>query len=102
MLSDQSILVAVDGLSFAQLDGEAIVLDVHSGRYFGLNQMGTHIMELMKQPMRVEQIKRVLLEEFEVELATVEEEVMAFLEKMTHHRLIRIQNGVLSGTESTQ
>ncbi|MFK7848124.1 MAG: PqqD family protein, partial [Rhodothermales bacterium] len=34
----------------ADLEGEAVLLNIQSGRYFGLNEVGTSIWSLIKEP----------------------------------------------------
>jgi hypothetical protein len=52
---------------FQVLDGEAVVLNVDSGRYFGLNRVGTRFWQGLEQGHSLDQITERLLGEYEVE-----------------------------------
>jgi hypothetical protein len=47
------------------LDGEAVILDLTSGEYFGLNETGARIWELLEQHDS-DEIARMLSQEFDV------------------------------------
>ncbi len=46
------------------LDGEAVLLDLDSGRYFGLNATGVRIFELVDGDRSVEEVRLLLAREF--------------------------------------
>lgn len=65
------------------LDGEAVLLDLASGTYFGLNEVGTRVWELLEQPRTPAELRAALLAEFDVSedvLARDLEELLGTLE----------------------
>ncbi len=66
-LSEHSVVVAVQGQVSADLAGEAVVLNLQSGVYYGLNEVGARIWELIQQPTSVVMLCETLLAEYEVE-----------------------------------
>ena len=48
------------------LDGEAVLLDLESGTYFGLNDVGTRVWQLIVAGSSVGEIKSALIDEFDV------------------------------------
>ena len=93
-MSDDTILVATEGLAIADLDEEAVVLDVNSGIYYGLNEVGARVMVLLKEPTSLSDIVNAMLQEYEVEGEQLKRDLMAFLQEMKDQQLIRIKNGV--------
>ncbi len=51
------------------LDGESVLLNLESERYFGLDGTGTRMLELLTTSSNVDAAYEKLLEEFEVEPA---------------------------------
>lgn len=70
------------------LEGEVIVLGLRSGAYFGLDNVGVLIWNLMHEPRRVESIRDAILEEFDVDFQSCETDLLAFLEKLANEGLI--------------
>ncbi len=49
------------------IDGEMVLLDSRGGAYFGLNEVGTRMLELALQAKDRESVINLLLDEFEVD-----------------------------------
>lgn len=96
MITGVAIVVAVENLASADLDGEAILLDINTGYYYGLNEVGDSIMDLIKEPTSVMAIMDTLLQEYEVEAEQLERDVTTFLQVMEDRQLIRIMNGAVT------
>lgn len=71
----------------AGLDEEAILLDVDSGVYYGLDGVGIHIWKLLEGGCEESEIMRRLQEEYEVDPAQLRTDVCRFLEELATHRL---------------
>lgn len=89
-VTEDTFVVAVSGLTAADLGGEAVVLDAHSGRYFGLNELGVRIFDMVQSSTRVGSIVDQLLQEYEVERDRLRDDVIAFIESMKAQRLIQV------------
>jgi hypothetical protein len=61
------------------VQGEAVVLDLRSERYLGLNEVGTRIWELATAADRVADILPALLAEFDVDEIVLRRDVEAFI-----------------------
>lgn len=96
MISTDAVIVAVGNLATADLDGEAVLLDVDTGYYYGLNETGASIMDLIETPISVKAIMDSLFQEYEVGLEQLEHDVMTFLQAMEDRQLIRIINGAVT------
>lgn len=75
-----------------ELDGEAVLLDLRSGRYFGLNGTGARVWALLKDGLERKQIADAITEEFEVDLTTARADVDVFIAALTERGLIRRAN----------
>ena len=74
------------------LNGEAVILNMKNGKYYGVNTVGATIWEVIQKPASFEDVKSTVLMEFDVDEETCEEEIKTFLEKMAEEDLIEILN----------
>ena len=92
MIKEDSIVVAAEGLATADLGGEAVIFDAESGVYYGLNEVGASVLELVEQPRSVRDVIEALLQEYEVTADRLRRDVLALLEKMEEQGVIRVNN----------
>ena len=93
MITVESTVVVAPGLTAANLGDEAVLLDANSGRYYGLNELGARIFELARTPHMVREIKAALLQEYKVQEAQLEADLLAFLRDMEQRNLIELKDG---------
>jgi hypothetical protein len=86
------VVAARDRLS-SELGGEAVILDLDGGIYYGLNEVGTRIWSLVQEPASVVAVCAQLQEEYEVESDRCEAAVLRFLWTMASFGLIEIRPG---------
>jgi hypothetical protein len=92
LLHDSVIQVAKEQVS-CDLAGEAVILCLKSGHYFGLNEMGTRIWNLIQEPSTVGAVFEAVLQEYDVTPDQLEADLLALLEKMAINELIEVKNG---------
>jgi hypothetical protein len=88
-----SVVVAAADQVSADLDGEAAILNLSNGVYYGLNPVGARVWELVQEPVAVGALCDRLMEEFDVERRRCEEEVLALLAELAGARLIEVRDG---------
>jgi hypothetical protein len=71
------------------LDGEAVLLDLASGRYLGLNEVATRVWELLGQGQTVGAVRAALLAEFQVPADVLERDLANLLADLQARALIR-------------
>lgn len=89
-ISLDSIVVVEKNQVSTDLAGEAVILNLESGMYYGLDEVGARIWELIQQPKRVQVILETLLNEYEVEPDQCEQDLLALLQSLTTAKLIEI------------
>lgn len=77
-----------EGVMFRDLDGEAVLLELHSGRYFALNETGTRMWTVLLEHGRVEPALQALLAEYEVPEDQLKGELLSFVEALASQRLL--------------
>jgi hypothetical protein len=96
-LSLRSIVVRSPDQVSGDLDGKVVLLSVENGQYYNMNEVGSRVWELIEHPTPVGALVEQLLAEFEVDRATCEREVFAFLERLRKDRLLATTDGAASG-----
>lgn len=86
-----SMVVSSNENLSCDLQGEAVVLNLKSGTYFGLNPLGTRIWELIREPVKVGDLFQKLLNEYEVDSSQCEAELLSFLQQLQANDLIEVQ-----------
>lgn len=76
------------GVLFRDLDGEAVLLELGSGRYYSLNETGTRMWLLLKEHGSVETALRTLLTEYDVAEERLRRELLGFVGALASQRLL--------------
>jgi len=77
-----TVVVRSDSIVAAEIDGEAVMLSIENGKYYGLDPVGTAIWDLVTEPRSITQICDTLLERYDVDAATCQKEVTDLLEAL--------------------
>jgi phosphoribosylformylglycinamidine (FGAM) synthase PurS component len=85
-------VVAIKDQVSSSLAEEAVILDLKSGKYYGLNPVGASIWSLIQQPITVAQIKAALLAEYEVDAETCEQDLQTLLQDLLSNGLIEVSD----------
>ena len=85
--SGSSVVAAANQVS-CELAGEAAILNLRSGVYYGLNPVGAFIWKLIQQPQPVAGLLEAVWQEYEVDRAKCEEDLMRLLNDLAEHNLI--------------
>ena len=73
---------------FRDLNGEAVLLDFGTGRYFGLNPVGTRIWTLLTEGSTVSAIVDILAAEFDAPAAEIAADVEVLLSELSSRGLV--------------
>jgi Coenzyme PQQ synthesis protein D (PqqD) len=89
---DNSIIVAAKEQISSDLGGETVILDLKSGMYYGLNQVGASIWNMVQAPKTVKEIRDRLLAEYNVDEQQCDRDLFKILEDLAAKRLIEVIN----------
>ena len=73
---------------FRDLEGEAVILDLASGTYFGLNEVGTRVWRLVDEGRNPSQIVEIVASEYQADRETIARDVDRILDDLHARRLI--------------
>jgi len=75
-----------------QLTGEAAILNLESGIYYGLDEVGARVWALLNEPRRVAELRDAVVEEFDVEAERCERDLVALFTSLADAGLVEIEN----------
>lgn len=85
-------VVAAQNQLFSDLDGEAVILNLKTGVYHGLDAVGAKIWHLLQETRSVDDILKTLLEEYEVEPDRCMQELSVLLQELADQKLIEVRS----------
>lgn len=71
-----------------ELEGESVILNVDTERYFGLDDMGTRMLTVLTASDSIQSAYNALLEEYDVEPEKLRQDIHNFIEKLVEHGLL--------------
>lgn len=89
-ISKRSVVTAAKEQVSCDLAGEAVILNLESGVYFGLNKLGARVWSLIQEPTTVQKVHEVLLDEYDVEPERCERDLLALLQKLLEAGLLEV------------
>jgi len=88
-LETRKISISEDALS-QEVNGETVILDLKSESYFGLDQVGTRIWQLLQQHNDTQPVLETMLNEYDVEPAQLKSDIDELLEKLCEAGLVNL------------
>jgi hypothetical protein len=92
-ISRASTVRISEDVVFRKLEGEAVILNLATGNYYGLDPVGTRIWELIQEQGKVDTVLKTILSEYEVEPARCEQDLLCLLRTLDAKGLIEIIDG---------
>jgi len=77
----------------ADLGGELAILNLKTGVYYGLDEVGARIWSLLKENLTVREVRDRILNEYAVETAKCEEDLRRLLSELVRHKLVEFCPG---------
>ena len=92
IINDNTIIVANRELLCCDLAEGAVILDLKSGVYYGLDAVGTYICGLIQESRTMREITAGVLGEYAVEPAQCVEDLRNLFAEMTERKLIEVRD----------
>ena len=77
-----------DEVIFRELDGEAVVLNLDTGIYFGLDAVGTRIWRLLVERKPLKAVLETLIDEYEAPPDRLQRDLLAFVQRLDDKGLL--------------
>ena len=75
---------------FSDHEGEKVILNVETGKYFKLNSIGSRVFNLMAQNKNIESIIKLIKKDFDLNTDAIEEDVLAFINQCKDFDLVKL------------
>jgi hypothetical protein len=85
-----AVVVASDVLA-SELGSEHVVLNLKNGMYYGLEDVGSAVWNMLQKPVSADDICRELAKSFDVDPARCRRDILSLLADLLAHGLIEIQ-----------
>ena len=72
------------------IEGQVALISIENGAYYGLDPIGSRIWALIEPPRSGAAVVDQLLQEYSVERAVCEQQVLSFLQKLAETNLVRV------------
>src|SRR3954470_21462940 len=90
MAHSSTQITVPESVLFRDLEGEAVLLDTLTGRYYGLNEVGTRMWSLLLAHREIGATYRDLLGEYQVSPRQLEQDLSDFVQLLASRGLILI------------
>ena len=87
---DRTVRVS-DNTIFRELAGEAVLLQLEDGMYFGLDRVGTRLWQLIAERGRLREVFDGAREEFDVDGGTLEKDLLTLVGNLARKNLVVIE-----------
>jgi hypothetical protein len=92
VVSESSTVAAVKHQVSSDLGGEVAILDLSGGMYYGLDDVGARIWDLVQEPKMVAEVQGVILEEYDVEPEIAKRDVLTLLQELVDRELVEVRD----------
>lgn len=85
---DARIIISEEQVS-ADLGGDAAILNLKNGVYYGLDSVAARVWNLIQQPKTFRELRDILIEEYEVDGPRLESDLQNLLNQFADQGLVR-------------
>jgi hypothetical protein len=89
-LSIDSRVVAIRDHVSCELEGEAVILNLHECVYYGLNEVALAVWKLIQKPAFVWEIRDEILRQFQVDSDSCQRDILNLLGQLKDSSLLQI------------
>lgn len=75
---------------FREMEGEAVLLNVQTGVYFGLDSTGTAIWQILEKKSRLDQVLKAMLQDYEIDEDTCRADLLKFVSSLEKNGLLEV------------
>jgi hypothetical protein len=81
-----------DNVLFQQINNECVLLDMDSEQYFGLDDIGARIWQLLSEDGDTEKALTLLLTEYETDEKTLRQDLINLITELGNVKLVSVEN----------
>ena len=85
-----STLVVTDEVVSCDLDGEAAILNIKDGVYYGLDPVGAKIWNLIQKPRVLKEVIEIICDEYDVDKDRCKNDIFELMEELLDNGLVKV------------
>ena len=85
-----STLVVTDDVVSCDLDGEAAILNLKDGVYYGLDPVGAKIWNLIQKPRVLKEVIEIICDEYDVDKDRCKNDIFELIEELLDNGLVKV------------
>lgn len=86
---DSSVVVISDDVVSCDLDGEAAILNIESGIYYGLDPIGAKIWNSIQKPCSISYLVNLIINEYDVEEKRCKTDIIELVHDLIDNGLVK-------------
>jgi hypothetical protein len=89
-ISSNSIVKVADEVVSCDLDGEAAILNLKDGVYYGLDPIGAKIWKLIQNPMALNDVVEMIWAEYNVDKNQLKDDIFELINELLDNGLVKV------------
>jgi len=89
-LNSNSIIKRNPEIVHSDMDGEVVMMSVANGEYYGVDTIGSHIWNLLEEPMSIGALCTSLCETYDVSEEDCQRDVASFMSQLLENKVVLI------------
>jgi len=89
-LTTSTTAIAAENVLSTTIDGESVILHREAGKYYGFNEVGTFIWELLQEPRSVDELCEQVVAEYDVDRDRCQNDIEELLVDLAESELVRL------------
>ncbi|MFW5944368.1 MAG: lasso peptide biosynthesis PqqD family chaperone [Bacteroidota bacterium] len=90
MITEDSYIKRNKEVFASEIDEEVVMMNVDTGKYYGMDTVGSRIWELIAEEIQVKDVIGKLMEEYDVEEEQCKNDVLEFLNELYENKLVQV------------
>jgi hypothetical protein len=92
MINPASTINIPPEVLYQELSGESVLLNLSSGKYYGLDEVGTRIWTVLTEHRNINDALNILLDEYDVDQERLSKDMILLIEDLVKNGLIQIDS----------
>ena len=81
------------GVLLSAVEGESVLLNLESERYFGLDEVGTRMFSVLTESNSIQVAYEVLLDEYDVDAESLRSDLISLIDNLVDQGLMEVAGG---------
>ena len=90
-ITPDTVISQVEEIVAGDIDGEIVMMSIENGKYYGLDEIGSRIWELIEKPVKVADLIDTLVERFDEAREICERDVLKFLNELNEDNILEVK-----------